>query len=160
MWCVCWTQFLACCHVCSEFPGWWLLLLASVRISFGGHSNVGREVVRRQWRWWSCSAEKMSPLFELQQLDLSPPPLPPPPHLCRCTFWTATASPPPPPCWCTVWAVQFTAAACTCTIRTCSRKTSSFSMLFHYIEIQMKLNSVCSLFRPLHCRLSLNGWTI
>ena len=74
MWCVCWTQCLACCHVCSEFPSWWLLLLASVRISFGGHSNVGREVVRRQWRWWSCSAEKMSPLFELQQLDLSPPP--------------------------------------------------------------------------------------
>ena len=36
-----------------------------MRISFGGHSNVGREVVGEV----GASAEKMSALFELQQLN-------------------------------------------------------------------------------------------
>ena len=87
------------------FHNFWLLSsllwISQLMVScFGIGANFLRWPQQCWGKWWrsGCGAEKMSALFELQQLDLKPLPLLPP---CQCTFWTATAkpcTPPSPPC--------------------------------------------------------------
>ena len=84
------------------FHNFWLLSsllwISQLMVScFGIGANFLRWPQQCWGKWWrsGCGAEKMSALFELQQLDLKPLPLLPPP--CQCTFWTATAKPCTPP---------------------------------------------------------------